>query len=105
MRTVVERTAAVERGQIENSLISVREVLAYLAQDCYLNLAQAAEYLAMSTRTIRDRLDEIPHRRVGKKMLLFKKSELDTWLDQYREGGSVELGELVNATLAKVLGD
>ena len=94
-----------ERERIESSLISVSEVLAYLDRDRYLNLAQAAEYLAMSTRTIRDRLDEIPHRRVGKKMLLFKKSELDTWLDQYREGGSVELGELVNATLAKVLGD
>ena len=104
MRTVAERTV-VEKERIEQSTISIREVLAYLAQDCYLSLAQASQYLAMSTRSIRDRLDEIPHRRVGKKMLLFKKSELDTWLDQYREGGNAELDELVTDTLAKVLGD
>ena len=104
MRSAVERSAA-EKERIDQSLITVREILAYLSQDCYLNLAQASEYLSMSTRTIRDRLDAIPHRRVGKKMLLFKKSELDTWLDQYREGGTAELDELVDETLANVLGD
>ena len=103
MRTVAERTAA-ERERIEQSLISVREVLSYLAQDCYLNLTQASEYLAMSTRSIRDRLDAIPHYRVGSKLLLFKRSELDEWMLQYR-GGNAELGELVDETLAKVLGD
>ncbi len=104
MRTVAERTVT-EKERIEESLISVREVLAYLAQDCYLNLAQGSEYLAMSTRTIRDRLDEIPHYRVGSKMLLFRKSELDEWLLQYREGGNAELDDLVNDTLANVLGE
>jgi len=38
-------------------------------------------------------------------MLLFKKSELDTWMLQYQEGGSAELDDLVNDTLANVLGD
>ncbi len=56
----------------------------------------------MSTRTIRDRLDEIPHYRVGSKLLLFKKSELDEWMFQYREGGNTELDELVDGTLAKL---
>ena len=92
-----------KQEQILDAVVSVREVLTYMSQDCYLNLAQASEYLAMSTRTIRDRLDEIPHRRVGTGILLFKKSELDTWLEQYREGGKAELDELVNETLAKVL--
>jgi len=92
-----------EKERIEERLISVREVLAYLAQDRYFTLKQSSEYLGMSARTIRDRLDEIPHRRVGTRMLLFKKSELDTWLEQYREGGKAELDELVNETLAKVL--
>ena len=94
-----------KQEQLLDGVVSVREVLAYLDQDHYLNLAQASEYLGMSTRTIRDRLDGISHRRVGKKMLLFKKSELDIWLDQYRQGGSGELDELVNETLANVLGD
>jgi len=97
-----KRTVA-ERERIELSLISVREVLPYLEQDRFFNLAEASKYLSMSTRTIRDRLDEIPHYRVGSKMLLFKKSELDKWMLQYREGGKDELDELVNETLAKVI--
>ncbi len=101
MRPAVERTA--EKERIEQGLISVREVLGYLDPDRYLNLAQASEYLSISQRTIRGLLDEIPHYRVGSKMLLFKKSELDEWMLQYREGGKVELDELVNETLAKVL--
>ena len=94
-----------EQEQFLEGTVSVREILAYLDQDRYLSLAQASEYLAMSTRTIRDRLDEIPHYRVGSKMLLFKRSELDEWMAQFREGGSAELDELVDDTLANVLGD
>ncbi len=92
-----------EQEQFLEGTVSVREILAYLDQDRYLSLAQASEYLGISTRTLRDRLDEIPHRRVGTRILLFKKSELDAWLDQYREGGKADLDELVNETLAKVL--
>ncbi len=93
-----------EQEQFLEGTGSVREILAYLDQDRYLSLAQASEYLGISTRTIRDR-DDIPRYRVGKKILLFKKSELDKWLSQYREGGNGELDELVDDTLAKVLGD
>ena len=101
MRPAAERIA--EKERIELSTISAAEVLAYLAQDCYLNLAQASEYLAISTRTLRD--SDAPRYRIGSKMLLFKKSELDEWMIQYREGGDAELDELVDDTLAKVLGD
>ncbi len=94
-----------DRLRFMSGVVSASEILAYLDQDRYLNLAQASEYLAMSTRTIRDRLDEIPHYRVGSKLLLFKKSELDEWMLQYREGGNAELDDLVDETLAKVLGD
>ncbi len=91
-----------EQEQFLEGTVSVREILAYLDQDRYLSLAQASEYLGISTRTLRDR-DDLPRYRVGKKILLFKKSELDTWLEQYREGGKDELDELVNETLEKVL--
>ena len=93
------------RPDLKGAVVSVQEILSYVAQDRYMDLAQASDYLAMSTRTIRDRLDEIPHYRVGSKMLLFKKSELDTWMLQYREGGNAELDELVDETLANVLGE
>jgi len=100
MRPGAERTAA-EKERIEQSLITVREVMGYLDTDRYLNLAQASEYLSISKRTLRD-LD-VPCYRISSKLLLFKKSELDTWLEQYREGGKDELDELVNETLAKVI--
>jgi len=83
--------------------VSVREILAYLAQDRYFNLTGASGYLGFSKRGIRDRLDEIPHYRIGTKLLLFKKSELDEWLSQFREGGDTELNQLVNETLEKVI--
>ena len=92
-----------EGEQVLDAVVSVREVLNLIESDRYLSLTEAAKYLSVSTRTIRDRLDEIPHRRVGTRILLFKKSELDAWLDQYREGGKAELDELVNETLAKVI--
>ena len=80
-------------------------MLAYLDQDRYLTLAQASEYLSISQRTIRGLLGEIVHYRVGSKMLLFKKSELDAWMLQHREGGNAELDQLVDDTLSDVLGD
>ena len=91
-----------DRLRFMSGVVSVSEIVAYLIQDRYLNLAEAAKYTSISARTIRARLDEIPHRRVGTRMLLFKKSELDTWLDQYREGGKAELDELVEECLEKV---
>ncbi len=92
-----------DRLRFMSGVVSVSEILAYWDQDRYLNLPEAAKYTIISARTIRGRLDEIPHRRVGTRILLFKKSELDAWLEQYREGGKDELDELVNETLAKVI--
>ena len=86
-----------------SGVVSASEIMAYLDQDRYLNLAEAAKYTSISKRTLRDHLDEIPHRRVGTRILLFKKSELDAWLDQYREGGKAELDELVEECLGKVI--
>jgi len=82
--------------------VSVREILAYVSQDRYLNLAQASEYTNTSKRFLRDR-DDLPRYCPSSKLLLFKKSELDTWLSQFREGGKADLDELVSKTLAKVL--
>lgn len=99
---VNERTL-MRQEQIEQSTISVREVLAYLDRDRYLNLTQASEYLAISKQTIRSRLDEIPHFRVGSKMLLFKKTEIDTWIEKYREGGDADLDKVIEEAVAGVL--
>ena len=86
------RTAtAAEKERIEESLISVREVLAYLETDRYLDLKEAASsrkgqrigYLPLSEKTLREHLNEIPHFRYGKK-IIFKKSELDRFMETFR---------------------
>ena len=94
-----------EQEQFLSGVVSVREILAYIESDRYLSLTEASRYLGFSKRGIRDRLDEIPHYKIGTKLYLFKKSELDQWIIPYRQGGSGELGELVDGVLEDVIGD
>ena len=82
----------------DHTVVSVQEVLLYFSQDRYLDKKEAATYTSLSTRTLEGRLDEIPHYRVGTK-ILFKKSELDRWMEAYREGGARNLNSLVDETL------
>jgi excisionase family DNA binding protein len=77
MRTVAGRE------QIEQSTISVSEVLAYLDTDRFMDLKEATKYLPLSERTIRQHLNEIPHFRYGKK-IIFRRSELDRWMESFR---------------------
>lgn len=98
-----ERTLT-EQARVLGGTVSVREVLAFLDTDRYLDLKEAAEYLSLSVRMIRALLPGIPHFRIGSKKLLFRKSELDGWMLQYREGGNAELDKLVDETLEGVLG-
>ncbi len=70
--------------QVLQGLVSVKEVIAYLNQDRYLSLSEAIEYLNLSERTIRKLLPEIKHHRVGSK-LLFKKSDLEKWMEKHIE--------------------
>ena len=68
---------------LEGTLVSVQEVLAYLEADRYLNLKEAAEFLPLSERTLRQHLNEIPHFRYGKK-IIFRRSDLDRWMETFR---------------------
>ncbi len=76
-------------------VVSVAEVLLYFSQDRYLDKREAAAYTCLSTRNLEARLPEIPHFRVGKK-ILFKKSELDRWMETYREGDSRNLDKIAD---------
>lgn len=79
----------------EHTVVSVKEVLLHFSQDCYLDKKEAAGYTSLSTRNLEARLSEIPHFRVGKK-ILFKKSELDHWMESHREGGSNDLDKIAD---------
>ncbi len=70
-----------------------------------MTLAQTLEYLPLSERNIRNRLPGIPHYRVGKK-LLFKRSELDHWMENHRENGEqLDLKRTAEEVLEKIRGD
>jgi len=72
-----------KQEQILDAVVSVREILNFIESDRYLDLKEAAEYLPLSERTIRQHLKEIPCFRYGKK-IIFKKSELDQWMEGFR---------------------
>ncbi len=79
----------------ENTVVSAQEILAYVDRDRYLDKREAAAYTTLSIRNLETRLDEIPHYRVGRK-ILFKKSELDHWMESHREGGSHDLDKIAD---------
>ncbi len=87
----------------EQTVISVQEVLLYFSQDRYMNKREAATYISLSTRTLEERLREIPHFRVGRKVL-FKKSELDRWIEQFREGGAQNLDRIADEAIESIRG-
>ena len=82
----------------------MREILKYFGHDRYLSLSDSVDYLCLAERTIRGLLDEIPHFRVGKK-LLFKKSELDQWMERCREDpGDPDVKQLADEVVERLLG-
>jgi len=94
-----------EVTEVLEGTVSVREILSYIDSDRYMTLERVLEYLPLSERNIRERLPEIPHYRVGKR-LLFKKSELDLWMENHRENGEqLDLKHIAEEVLEKIRGD
>ena len=89
--------------QAPQGTVSVQEILAYIDRDRYMSLADTVVYLALSERTLRERLPQIPHYRVGTK-LLFRKSELDGWMQKHKEySGSLDLDRLAEEAMKGVI--
>jgi len=84
-------------------VVSVAEVLAYFDRDRHLDMSGATEYLSLSKRFIREHLKEIPHFRPGGRKIVFRKSELDQWIEGYR--GEVDQALKVVETLINFNGN
>ena len=82
----------------EHTVVSVKEVLLHFSQDRYLDKKEAASYTSLSTRNLEARLSEIPHFRVGQK-ILFKKSEIDRWMEAHRVSNGDSLSSIADDVL------
>ena len=84
-------------------LLSIDEVLPYLESDRYLSLQEAAAYLSMRPRKLREILPPQLRFRVSSKKILVKKSELDELMNRFREQPQKDLKRLVDDALEAVL--
>jgi excisionase family DNA binding protein len=89
------------REKIVCGFIPVAEILNFIISDRYIGKSEAASYLGMSLRTLQSQLSQIPHYRRGGK-ILFKLSELDRWMQQYRES-SHSLDGIIEDTARNVI--
>ena len=87
----------------EQTVVSIQEVLLYFDRDRYMDKRGAAAYTSLSVRNLEARLSEIPHFRVGNKVL-FKKSELDHWMETHREGDSRNLDLIADEAVKDLRG-
>jgi len=83
MKRRLDEVRMSEQEQFLDGVVSVREVLNFIESDRFMDLKEAAAYLPLSERTIRQHISEIPHFRYGKK-IMFRKSELDQWMETFR---------------------
>jgi len=67
----------------------------------YLNKEEASQYTGLSVRTLENYLHQIPHYRIGRRVL-FKPSDLDSWLEKFRREPGNNVNEIVEDILLKL---
>jgi excisionase family DNA binding protein len=87
-------------------------ILLDVSETGYLSLSQASAYLSRSPRWIRRLLPEIRHYRPPGGQLLFRKKDLDTFMERYardplaeilsRKKGPLDLDEIVDKVFANM---
>jgi len=86
---------------------AVNEIAAYLNVDFYLSKRQTAYYLSISLSSVETAMAKrgLPYFKIGKKVL-FKKSEIDSWMGGNRENiDSQDIRQLADEAVRKVLGE
>jgi len=49
----------------------------------YITIEELQEHLGVGRSWIQRRLDEIPHKRIGRKILRFEIEKVEAWMDTY----------------------
>ena len=83
--------------------LSLDEVLRYLEQDGFKSLKEAAAYLSMKPRMLREILPPQLRFRVSGKKILVRKSELDEFMERFREMPRKDLTRIVDEVVEAVL--
>ena len=93
-------SARLERPQ---GLVDICDVLKYLRQDYYdPSLREAAEYAGMKPRMLGRILPPELRVRLSSKKVLVRRSELDSFLDRFRERPQKDLQEIVDGALEAI---
>jgi excisionase family DNA binding protein len=82
--------------------VLAERVIVSTALDPYLSLRALAGYCGLSVRKLRDYLDDpahpLPCYRVGGKILV-RRSEFDTWVQQFRSRGRMDVDRIVDEVM------
>jgi excisionase family DNA binding protein len=73
-----------------------------IADDRYLSLKQLSEYSSISESKLRALLREIPHARIGRKILV-KRSDFDLWVRERRHEHQ-RMSPFVRKMMDKIMG-
>lgn len=71
----------------------------------YLSKREVAQYVGAGERTVNNWLKQgLPSFRIGQKMLRFRRSDVDLWLEKFRAQSNNKVDEIVDETLAEMTG-
>ncbi len=84
-------------------LVSIGEILHYLEQDRYLSFREAAAYLSMGPKMLGEILPEQLRFRLSARKILIRKSELDEFMNQFRELPQNDLERIAEDAVERVL--
>ncbi|SLM30609.1 hypothetical protein MTBBW1_2330003 [Desulfamplus magnetovallimortis] len=72
----------------------------------YFTVTEAADYLRLSERLLRDQLKDpvhpIPHYRIGSagRLIRIKRDDIDQWLENFRASSDTDLDQIVSELMA-----
>ena len=89
-------------SNVPTGTVDVEEILGWLQTDRFMGKRESAHYLGMGEKKFRAQSKSMPKYKVGGTWV-FKRSELDEWMEQYRVQPTAEdVSDLVDGVLAEV---
>jgi excisionase family DNA binding protein len=99
-----EGTLSEMNERIKVNVVALADVLPLLDHDRHMAKREAAQFLGIGVRTLETLQWEIPHFRVGSRVL-FRRSELIRWMNGRREQTTVgDLDRVADEAVRAVLG-